>query len=616
MRMNTIIAAVAAAGLACAAFGQDKSEAEKLFDRWMDAFMRLQVNGTGAKELDGCFLCPACEWLHGRTPDAVWPLCWAWKRTGERKYLDAAVGLVRWGRINMERKNGAWINDPNAQWRGITVFGQTALGRALVACGKDLPADVKADWTDAFRRMTDYCYNWIENPKTQVNVNYRAAYPLAMEFAYRVLGDEKFRKSGDGQMAIVAKFIADDGLFFGEAAPSDKVSPRGLRGVDMGYNMEESLPAMLEWADLRGDAKMMRLFLDSAKSHLAFLLPDGGLDNSFGSRAYKWTYWGSRTSDGMLPTLVYLAKDGVKGAARAAELQVALYGRCTGPSGLLMGGIHFPESGEPACVHHTFCHLKTLPMFIEAKLGKEPEGALLSERPFGLRKYKTNGVSICRVGDWRATFSENDLYFWDDRGKQTGGGSLTLLWNAAVGPVFAASMSEWYLQENGSMQQQKLDDVTRCLTPRLESLDGKLMSVHDNQVVHTVTEAADGSVTSAAKGDLADKDNVRTGPGSGFTLDWTVAKGGVTAKAAVDKSARLVVPVVAGSEDRVTVDGNTATVERNGKRIVLTANRAFQLEKTERPDGRAFSPQTGFLAAYLSVAVEPGAPTELAISVK
>ena len=45
---------------------------------------------------------------------------------------------------------------------------------------------------------------------------------------------------------------------------------------------------------------MMRLFLDSAKSHLAFLLPDGGLDNSMGSRSCKWTYWGSRTSDGCL----------------------------------------------------------------------------------------------------------------------------------------------------------------------------------------------------------------------------------------------------------------------------------------------------------------------------
>lgn len=35
------------------------------------------------------------------------------------------------------------------------------------------------------------------------------------------------------------------------------------------------------------------------KSHLEFVLPDGAIDSSFGSRVNKWTYWGSRTSDGM-----------------------------------------------------------------------------------------------------------------------------------------------------------------------------------------------------------------------------------------------------------------------------------------------------------------------------
>lgn len=595
------------------AWADSSAEAERLFMCWMDAFLKLQVSNTGMKELDGGFLCPACALQHGRTPDAVWPLCWAWKRTGERKYLDAAIRLMRWGRLNMERQNGAWLNDANAQWRGITIFGQTALGRALVAYGNDLPADVRADWTDAFRRMTDYCYNWIENPKTRVNVNYRAAYPLAMEFAYRVLGEAKYRRSGDDQMKLVAKFIAADGLFFGEAAPSDKVSPRGLRGVDIGYNVEESLPAMLEWAELRGNTTMMQRFLNSAAAHLAFILPDGGLDNSFGSRAYKWTYWGSRTSDGMLPMLVYLAKAGVKGASRAAALHLALYQHCTSPSGLLTGGLHYVEAGEPPCLHHTFCHLKTLPMFIDSKLAVESEGALLSERPFALRKFRTNGVSICCVGPWRATFSENDLYFWGDTGKQTGGGSLTLLHHAALGPVFAASMSEWYLQEPGGMQQQRRDDVVRCLTPRLESADGALKSVHDNAVIHTVVEAADGAVTSSAKGVLANNDNVRADPTAAFTLAWTIATDGVSCVATAAKDARLVVPVIVGTKDEIKVNGKVVTISRAGHILTLTASHDITWERTDRPDGLAFSPQTGFLTAYLSLPVTPTAELKITL---
>ena len=38
-----------------------------------------------------------------------------------------------------------------------------------------------------------------------------------------------------------------------------------------------------------------------------FLLPNGAWDNSWGTRNYKWSYWGSRTSDGCFPALMLLA---------------------------------------------------------------------------------------------------------------------------------------------------------------------------------------------------------------------------------------------------------------------------------------------------------------------
>lgn len=35
-------------------------------------------------------------------------------------------------------------------------------------------------------------------------------------------------------------------------------------------------------------------------THLEFMLPDGAWDNSWGTRSFKWTYWGGRTSDGFM----------------------------------------------------------------------------------------------------------------------------------------------------------------------------------------------------------------------------------------------------------------------------------------------------------------------------
>ena len=33
------------------------------------------------------------------------------------------------------------------------------------------------------------------------------------------------------------------------------------------------------------------------KKHLEFMLPDGAWDNSWGTRSFKWTYWGVKSSN-------------------------------------------------------------------------------------------------------------------------------------------------------------------------------------------------------------------------------------------------------------------------------------------------------------------------------
>ena len=39
------------------------------------------------------------------------------------------------------------------------------------------------------------------------------------------------------------------------------------------------------------------------RTHMEFMLPDGAWDNSWGTRNYKWSWWGSRTSDGCHPAM-------------------------------------------------------------------------------------------------------------------------------------------------------------------------------------------------------------------------------------------------------------------------------------------------------------------------
>ena len=88
------------------------------------------------------------------------------------------------------------------------------------------------------------------------------------------------------------------------------------------------------------------------------MLPDGGWDNSIGTRNFKWTYWGGRTSDGCQAALNHLGKDDVA-FAESALRNLELYKACT-HQGLLMGGPHYARHGEEPCIHHTFCHAKVL----------------------------------------------------------------------------------------------------------------------------------------------------------------------------------------------------------------------------------------------------------------
>ena len=67
-----------------------------LLKSWCDRLIELQVRDTGVKELDGGILCPACHVIHGRCPDAIYPMMYLVDATGEEKYLAAARKLFTW----------------------------------------------------------------------------------------------------------------------------------------------------------------------------------------------------------------------------------------------------------------------------------------------------------------------------------------------------------------------------------------------------------------------------------------------------------------------------------------------------------------------------------------
>ena len=117
-----------------------------------------------------------------------------------------------------------------------------------------------------------------------------------------------------------------------------------MLAIDLGYNVEESLPALVLYAKLINDEELLSAVTRSLHTHLEFMLPDGGWDNSWGTRNFKWTYWGSRTSDGCQPAYALMGdKDPV--FYKAALANTKLLQRCT-HDGLLYGGPHLAAHGK------------------------------------------------------------------------------------------------------------------------------------------------------------------------------------------------------------------------------------------------------------------------------
>lgn len=559
-----------------------RDRAERLLTRWCDALVAYQVKTPDDPRVRGSLLCPGCALQHGRICDMAYPMVYLWTRTGEAKYLDSAKEAVAWSRHNLTDLDGARLrNDFQNAWWGISVFSQIAIGKTLLHFGEKLPDGVRADWRNWFGQQTAFVAKALDIDG-DFNINYSAALCEALALAWKVSGDRSYLEKARRRAGKLVKYMLPDGMLAGEKHPPDFVSPHGYRPVDLGYNAEESIPSLYHYAELTGDAAFADRLDALGRGVLEFMLSDGGIDNSMGSRLCKWTYYGSRTSDGALPMLAAMAERKILSAVRAIDRHLGLLERCTSQaSGLLTGGLFYDEADEGACVHHAFTHAKSL---VDLLLSKAPiaavAAALPRERPYGIRTFPSFGTTLAAVGPWRASFSFSDVHH-NPEGTMNGGGSLTLLYHERLGLVCAGTMARYATLEHENMQVQRRDSVTRCLTPRIEWADA--------------FSSEDASATSCATGTPAHV--VSVAKGARFEQRFELKADRVTICATAKGRWRYVLPIVAKVSDEVSVAGCEVTLRRKEGAVRVRSSHPLRLERTARGD-RAFTPIAGLMAAY------------------
>lgn len=584
---------------------------------WCDALLAHQVTAIQDPALHGALLCPACAIIHGRCADAVYPLLHVAHATGEAKYVRAAMDVHNWSERQVSRADGSWVNDVTlSSWKGITVFHSIALAEALHHHGALLDATTRKQWTDRLARAAKFLDGLISIETGNINYPITASYAFAL--CGQVLGETRYIERGRVLAHTALDYFTPNGLLFGEGHPLTKLSAKGCRPVDLGYNVEESLPALALYSLLTNDKVVLDQTVKALKAHMEFMLPDGAWDNSWGTRNYKWTWWGSRTSDGCHPAYALLAEHDPR-FGEVARRNLELMAACT-HNGLLYGGPDYFAHGDQPCIHHTFTHAKALAAVLDRGGAKGPDAKTLLPRDeaYGVKSFPEIGTSLASIGDWRATVTEYDFEYIEQvqaggtRGAgHASGGALSLLYHQRLGPVLCASMTEYAMIEI-SNQQAFNDAPHMTLTPRIEcrtaqaytSLSELEAVVTKNESPKEIVFEARGRLLSSARKSLPEGE-------IHYRLVYRLSDAAVEIVASVSAAeppkapVELILPVVSRSSEAVEQTGNGAvriTKPKSRLSVTTDAKQGF----ATIPKERTFNLVPGFECVPFVVELEPG----------
>lgn len=441
---------------------------EMLLKNWCDSIVSHQLTDDRLPQRGG-LLCDACTAIHGRADNAVFPLAYVYKMTGDKKYLDAIYLLLDF-RAGVTAPDGGIYNDGNNAWKATTTFSIIGFYKTLVNLSDALPDELVKRLESALQSGAEWIYKNVV-PGFFANINYYAASAASMGMCGRYFKNENYIALSKTMLSYCMEHFTENGILMGEGHPHGDTTRRGCRPVDIGYDIEESIPCLADAAEALGDTDTLKRLAELTLKFTDFILPDGGIDNTFGSRNNKWTYFGSRTSDGAVAAFVMLAKYEPT-LYEAAKRTVEQYEKCTA-DGLLYGGPHYRLLGQKPCIHHTFCHAAGL---ADALCGGLKEGLPAGTLPCDtvetkVKHYPEIDTYKIKRGKWLASVTGYDFSNFRGSANHSSGGTLSMLYNRATGPVVMGSTLDYRLAEPLNMQLPMGGTRHSSLIMRLEYVE-------------------------------------------------------------------------------------------------------------------------------------------------
>ncbi len=491
------------AGISFRGFAQDDPYKTTLL-RLCDALFNTQINNPSDANF-GALVCPSTNPdvhpLHSRAAESVYPFAVAWKLTGQANYRDAAIKLGNW-LIRIQETSGKKINgwseiwpDPEQKgWFGTTTDQLISMAGAYQILKPFLSTSEIKSWNSSMEKAAEFL---MTNFPVKSNINYNATGAATLVFAYQALDNPKkswLAKADSLMYHYTLPFITREGLLGGEGM-----------GVDEGYITAQSIGYMALYSILKNDLHIRQVAADLLKNHELFVYPNGSVDNSWGTRSFKWSYEsGTKTAPGVYFTFALLADKNPSFATAGLKCLEYLNQQCI-RNGWIQYGPQAENhaSASPPCNYSTFARAQSIALAIEFGAKTKETAPFPAQKTGWVQFFPDLNVAVVRTKKIMATVSAYGEIRRYPRESVCRGGSISNLWYERFG-------ENGYLQSSSTASYQRIEamhmpneKILLPLTARIEfNCDTSTYSnIFESNALMEVLQETD-HVSVSAKGNM------------------------------------------------------------------------------------------------------------------
>lgn len=465
-----------------------------------DALLPTQINNPSDPNF-GALVCPSTNPddhpLHSRSAEAMYPFAIAYKLTGKTQYRDAAIKLGNWLTTTQEtsgKKRGGWSeNWPDPQqkgWYGTTTDQLISMAGAYPILKPYLNASEIKKWNNTMTNAADFI---VANFPMGGNINYSATGATTLLITHKVLDNPKqsWLIKADSLMNInTLKFIDAQNFLTGEG-----------NGVDEGYNMAQSIGYIALYGILKKDNHIKQIAADLLKTHDLFVYPNGSVDNSWGTRSFKWSYEsGTKTAPGVYFSFALLTDMNKEFCSAGLKCLEYLNNHCM-HDGWIGYGPHAANhpTSSPACNYSTFARAQSIALAFEYRTSTVIALPFPAQKKNWYKFFPDLKVAVIRTNNMMATVSAYGQIGRYPRESICRGGSITNLWYEGFG-------ENGFLQSSSSSAYKRIEALHMPvekdllpLTPRIEFKNetGYYSNIFEDSVSMTVSKDMNNTKVSA-----------------------------------------------------------------------------------------------------------------------